>query len=76
MLYVYSDADTIKLHDCIEVVGILSHVPELAAMHMGKQPAGSLFGVSAWNRALLLFGIIAAPAQCMSFCARFHLACR
>ena len=35
MIYVYTSTDdTIKLNDVIEVVGVISHVPELAALHL------------------------------------------
>jgi hypothetical protein len=39
-LQVYGDADQFKLHDVIEVLGVVSVVPELAALHMGVPRGG------------------------------------
>ncbi|KAL4424256.1 hypothetical protein ABPG75_001557 [Micractinium tetrahymenae] len=39
MAYVYDDQE-VKLNDVVEVVGVLSRVPELAAAHMRQQEGG------------------------------------
>ena len=36
-MQVYDDSDSIMLHDIVEVVGVVSHMPELAAWHMEAQ---------------------------------------